>query len=168
MTAIRRSDPASESWLSGQDAATASKQGTLPGVLVGRARVDDARGTCRLRGTRRLALGTSGHERNRTRTSCDAPHGLYLGAVHTAGARADAAGARSAAKPLPAVRAGDGAQSDQRVHVRPRPMPAAAFQPRLDHQLVGALNTAAADREVLRLEGGVLDLSRCLAAARPS
>jgi len=58
----------------------------------------------------------------------------------------------------PTIRTSDRPQCDERIHVRACPVHAAAFQSRLDHQLVGAFHTAAADRKAQRLETRVLDL----------
>src|SRR6266508_3367994 len=49
----------------------------------------------------------------------------------------------------PSIRAGDRPQGEEWVHMRARPMHAATFQARLDHQLVGAFHAPAADRKPL-------------------
>ena len=58
----------------------------------------------------------------------------------------------------PTIRTSDRPQGDEWVDVRARPVHAAAFQARLNHQLVGAFNAPAADRKALSLEYGVLAL----------
>src|SRR3546814_8508904 len=60
----------------------------------------------------------------------------------------------------------DRPQRDQSIHMRAGPVHAAAFQARLDHQLIGTFNAATADRKPLALEARILDLVQRSAARR--
>jgi hypothetical protein len=57
---------------------------------------------------------------------------------------------------LPAVVTGSVAQDQQRIDVGPGPMHAGAFEPGLDHQLVGALHAATAKGPAGGSKGGIL------------
>ena len=52
--------------------------------------------------------------------------------------------------------------ANHRIHVRAGPVHPAAFQTRLHYQLIATFHTAAADRQTLSLEPGVLDLVQSL------
>src|SRR6266542_4504063 len=62
----------------------------------------------------------------------------------------------------PAVAAGDRSQGDEWFNVRAGPVHATALQSRFDHELVGALGAAAADRVTGRLKCRVLHLRQAL------
>src|SRR5437764_538773 len=91
---------------------------------------------------------------------CRAPGKIGTGgAAHAAAGPLPAGPGRPApSRPPPTDPCSRRPRRHHRVHIGARPVHPAAFEPRLDHQLVRALHQAAADRVAGGLKLGVADL----------